>query len=223
MRRHLQIVPRRFRLPRPAFVVAEMKARGKLLDMDAIFARTTGAMQPFVAAVSRSAAHEFSKTSDTRIELLTGLGVRGDAHLGETVQHCVRVREDPTKPNLRQVHLIHAELFEELRLAGFAVRPGDIGENVTTQGLALLALPTATRLHLGASAVVEVTGLRNPCRQIDRFQPGLLAALLDKDAEGNVVRKSGIMAIVLAGGEVRRGDPIGIELPPTPHQPLRPV
>jgi len=180
-------------------------------------------MMGLITAVSYSAAHEFSKRNVGSIDLVAGLGIRGDAHLGVTVQHRVRVREDPTKPNLRQVHLIHEELFEELRAAGYSLQPGDIGDNVTTRGISLLALPTATRLHLGREAVVEVTGLRNPCRQIDGFRPGLMAALLGRDAEGNLTRKSGIMAIVVAGGEVRPGDPIAAELPPGPHRPLKPV
>jgi MOSC domain-containing protein YiiM len=176
-------------------------------------------MQGLVTAVSRSAVHEFTKDNVDRIELIAGLGVRGDAHLGELVQHRVRVREDPTRPNLRQVHLIHSELFDELSDAGFSLFPGAIGENVTTRGIQLLDLPTGTRLRLGNSAVVQVTGLRNPCRQIDAFRPGLLAAL-SRDENGNVVIKSGIMGIVLAGGEVRPGDPILAELPEGPHQPL---
>jgi len=180
-------------------------------------------MPGFVTAVSRGAKHEFSKPNQPEIELVAGLGVRGDAHLGETVQHLVRVREDPTKPNFRQVHLMHAALFEELGAAGFSVSAGDIGENVTTRGIALLDLPKGARLHLGERAVVEVTGLRNPCRQIERFQPGLLAALLPRDEAGNVTRKSGIMGIVLAGGEVRPGDPVRVELPEGPQEPLKPV
>jgi MOSC domain-containing protein YiiM len=180
-------------------------------------------MTGLVTAVSCSPAHEFTKHNVSCIELVAGLGVRGDSHLGVLVQHRVRVREDPSRPNLRQVHLIHEELFEELRAAGYALKPGDIGDNVTTRGLALLNLPTGTRLHLGAEAVVEVTGLRNPCRQVDGFQPGLMAALLGRDSEGNLVRKSGIMGIVLAGGEVRPGDLIAVELPPEPHRPLKPV
>jgi len=180
-------------------------------------------MTGLVTAVSCSPAHEFTKHNVSCIELVAGLGVRGDSHLGVLVQHRVRVREDPSRPNLRQVHLIHEELFEELRAAGYALKPGDIGDNVTTRGLALLNLPTGTRLHLGAEAVVEVTGLRNPCRQVDGFQPGLMAALLGRNSEGNLVRKSGIMGIVLAGGEVRPGDLIAVELPPEPHRPLKPV
>jgi MOSC domain-containing protein YiiM len=180
-------------------------------------------MPGFVTAVSRGAKHEFIKPNQPHIELVAGLGVRGDAHLGELVQHQVRVREDPTKPNFRQVHLIHAELFEELSAAGFSVAPGEIGENVTTRGIALLDLPKGTRLHLGDRAVVEVTGLRNPCRQIDRFQPGLMAALLSRDEAGNVTRKSGIMAVVLSGGDVKPGDSVAIELPEGPQLPLKPV
>jgi MOSC domain-containing protein YiiM len=176
-----------------------------------------------VLAVSLDGAHRFSKMPALSIRLLRGLGVAGDAHSGETVQHRSRVRKDPTQPNLRQVHLMHAELFDELRARGFALRPGDLGENVTTSGIDLLALPAHTRLHLGATAVVEVTGLRNPCSQMDRFQQGLMAATLDKDADGNLVRKAGIMSIVLADGDVRPGDAIGIELPATPHRSLQPV
>jgi MOSC domain-containing protein YiiM len=143
--------------------------------------------------------------------------------MGETVKHRSRVRKDPTAPNLRQVHLIHAELFDELRPKGFVVQPGELGENVTTRGLDLLALPTGTKLQLGDSAVVEITGLRNPCVQIDRFQPGLMAATLDKDVAGHLIRKAGVMAIVLSGGDVRPGDAIRVQLPDGPQRPLQVV
>jgi MOSC domain-containing protein YiiM len=176
-----------------------------------------------VVAVSLRAGHHFSKMLSPAIQLLTGLGVAGDAHMGETVKHRSRVRKDPTQPNLRQVHLIHAELFDELRAKGFAVGPGELGENVTTSGIDLLALPAGTRLRLGANAVVEVTGLRNPCIQIDQFQKGLMAATLDKDAAGNLIRKAGVMSIVVGDGEVRPGDAIGVELPTEPHRALQPV
>jgi MOSC domain-containing protein YiiM len=180
-------------------------------------------MSGIVTAVSRSATHTFTKPNTTGIRLLAGLGVEGDAHLGVTVKHRSRVRTDPDSPNLRQVHLIHAELFEELRAAGFTIAAGLIGENVTTRGIDLLGLPAGTRLHLGEAAVVEVTGLRNPCQQLDRFQAGLTAALLGRDRNGKLIRKAGIMSIVLAGGDVRPGDPIEIELPPPPHLPMERV
>jgi MOSC domain-containing protein YiiM len=176
-----------------------------------------------VAAVSLRSGHHFSKTPSLGIRLLIGLGVTGDGHMGETVQHRSRVRKDPTQPNLRQVHLMHAELFDELRTKGYVVKPGDLGENVTTSGIDLLALPTGTRLHLGTVAVVEITGLRNPCIQLDAFQKGLMAAALDKDADGNLIRKAGIMSIVIAEGDVRPGDAIRVELPDMPHRPLQPV
>ncbi len=177
-------------------------------------------MDGTVTAVSRSAQHTLRKPNEDGIRLLAGLGVEGDAHLGTTVKHRSRVARDPTQPNLRQVHLIHAELHDELRQAGFAVSPGEMGENVTTRGVDLLELAAGTRLHLGASAVVEVTGLRNPCAQLDKIQKGLMAATLDRDAQGNLVRKAGIMGVVLAEGEVRPGDPIRVEPPPPPHRPL---
>ena len=180
-------------------------------------------MDGTVAAVGRSAGHTFGKETRDAIRLLAGLGVEGDAHLGETVKHRSRVARDPTQPNLRQVHLIHAERHDELRAAGFVVGAGEMGENVTTRGVDLLGLPTGARLRLGDAAVVEVTGLRNPCTQLDRFQPGLMAAVLDRDADGNLVRKAGVMAVVLSGGEVRPGDPVRVELPPEPHHPLAPV
>jgi MOSC domain-containing protein YiiM len=180
-------------------------------------------MPGIVTAVSRSATHTFSKPNADRIRLLAALGVDGDAHLGETVKHRSRVARDPTKPNLRQVHLIHAELHDELQNAGFAVAAGQMGENVTTRGIDLLALPTGARLRLGDGAVVEVTGLRNPCYQLDDFQPGLLRAVLGRDPQGNLIRKAGVMAIVLAGGDVRPGDPIGVELPTGSYRSLEPV
>jgi MOSC domain-containing protein YiiM len=180
-------------------------------------------MKGAVTAVSRSRTHSFSKSNELSIRLLAGLGVEGDAHMGETVKHRSRVRVDPTKPNLRQVHLVHAELHGELKAAGFKIHPGDIGENITTSGIDLLALPTGTVLRIGATAVVQITGLRNPCTQLDGFQQGLTAAVLDRDAEGRVVRKAGVMSVVLEGGEVVPGDPIIVELPPQPHLPLAPV
>jgi MOSC domain-containing protein YiiM len=176
-----------------------------------------------VAAVSRSGSHTFSKPVVESIRLIAGLGVDGDAHAGVTVKHRSRVKRDPSQPNLRQVHLVHAELHEELAVAGFTVRPGDIGENVTTRGLDLLGLPTGTRLRLGPDAVVEVTGLRNPCTQLDAFQDGLLAAVLGRAADGSVIRKAGVMAVVLADGEVRPGDPVEVDLPAGPYVPLAPV
>jgi len=176
-----------------------------------------------VAAVSRSPGHTLSKPSQGSIRLLAGLGIEGDAHMGTTVKHRSRVAKDPTAPNLRQVHLIHAELHDELEAAGFRLAPGVMGENVTTRGVDLLGLPTGTKLHLGAAAVVEITGLRNPCHQLDNIQPGLMAATLDRDPEGNLIRKAGIMGIVLAGGEIAPGDPIEVELPPEPRRKLEAV
>lgn len=176
-----------------------------------------------VEAVHRRATHALGKEAQASIRLMPGLGVEGDAHLGVTVQHRSRVARDPTQPNLRQVHLIHAELHDELRGRGFDVWPGQLGENVTTRGVDLLSLPAGTRLQLGDSAIVEIAGLRNPCRQLDDWQSGLLAAVLDRDPEGALVRKAGVMGIVVAGGELRAGDPIALELPSPPHRPLEPV
>jgi hypothetical protein len=179
-----------------------------------------GSQRGLVSAVSRGASHDFSKSGQEVIRLLAGLGVEGDAHAGSTVQHRSRVAKDPLQPNLRQVHLIQEEVHEELRLAGFDVVAGQMGENVTTRDLDLLRLATGALLHLGSSAVVEVTGLRNPCAQLDRFRRGLLAALLDRDEQGGLIRKSGIMGVVLVGGEVRPGDVIEVEMPAGHRRPL---
>ena len=178
---------------------------------------------PTVVAVCRDGEHRFSKAVTTSITLLTGLGVEGDAHAGVTVQHRSRVAADPTQPNLRQVHLMHEELFDDLARDGFAVKPGELGENVTTRGIDLLALPRHTVLRIGADAVVEITGLRNPCVQIDLFQQGLLKRVVHHDADGHLVRKAGIMGIVLRGGRIEPGDQILVEPPPPPHLPLERV
>jgi MOSC domain-containing protein YiiM len=163
------------------------------------------------------------KDGQLSIRLLQGLGVEGDAHAGTTIKHRFRVKQDPTQPNLRQVHLIHAELHDELCARGFEVAAGAMGENVTTRGIDLLSLPTGTKLHLGSEAVVEVTGLRNPCRQLDGVCDGLMAATLDKDADGSLIRKAGIMGIVLNGGDVHANDAIVVELPAEPLKALQPV
>lgn len=177
-------------------------------------------MSGVVIAVSRSTTHTFTKFNQPSIQLLAGLGVEGDSHLGKTVQHRSRVAVDPNQPNLRQVHLIQAELHDELRRAGFAVAAGQMGENITTRGINLLDLPRGTQLRLGSTAVVELTGLRNPCSQLDQFQSGLMAAVLDRDEQGKLIRKSGVMGIVAVGGEVKPGDLIQMEFPPEPHQAL---
>ena len=176
-----------------------------------------------VVAVSRSPSHRFSKRNEVSIRLTSGLGIDGDAHSGVTVKHRSRVSKDPTVPNLRQVHLLHEELFDELRPQGFDLAPGLIGENVTTRGVDLLGLPCGARLYLGDSAVVQLTGLRNPCSQLDKFRPGLMRATLGRDDDGGLILKAGVMGIVLADGDVRIGDTIRVELPAEPHRKLERV
>ncbi|MDQ3327005.1 MAG: MOSC domain-containing protein [Chloroflexota bacterium] len=176
-----------------------------------------------VQAVSRSVTHSMVKRNHPEIWLVEGLGVEGDAHAGATVKHRSRVARNPAQPNLRQVHLIHAELHDELHARGLVVSAGQMGENVTTRGIDLLDLPVRTRLQLGSAVIVELTGLRNPCAQLDSIQPGLMAAVLDRDAAGNLIRKAGVMAVVVAGGPVRPDDTVTVELPPPPHRPLGPV
>ncbi|MFF9686959.1 MOSC domain-containing protein [Streptomyces sp. NPDC014623] len=180
-------------------------------------------MNGTVAAVNSNGVYSFSKPNRDAVTLLAGLGVEGDVHAGVTVKHRSRIAQDPTQPNLRQVHLIHQELFAELGDAGFEVGPGSLGENITTSGIELLALPVGTLLHLGEEAVVEVTGLRNPCLQIDNFQGGLLKQVVGLAEDGTVVRKAGIMGVVTAGGVVRPGDAVKAELPAEPHRPLERV
>jgi MOSC domain-containing protein YiiM len=176
-----------------------------------------------VEAVGASPGHTMGKPNRLAVQLVAGLGVAGDAHSGATVKHRSRVKRDPTQPNLRQVHLIAAELHEELLERGLTVTAGQMGENITTRGLDLLALPIGTCLRLGDDAVVELTGLRNPCKQLDGVQPGLMEAVLDRDAAGNLVRRAGVMGVVITGGKVRPGDVIAVELPAPPRRPLEPV
>ena len=180
-------------------------------------------MNAKVTAVSLNTTHSFSKDNQESIKLLARLGVEGDAHAGETVKHRSRVAKDPSQPNLRQVHLIHAELHDELKTKGFDIFPGQMGENITTKGIDLLGLPTNTKLHIGNKAVIQITGLRNPCAQLDSFKTGLMAAVLNKDRKGNLIRKAGIMGIVLADGTVSAGDSILIQLPAKPYRSLERV
>ncbi len=180
-------------------------------------------MSATVIAVAASASHSMRKPVQDRIVLLAGLGVEGDAHMGETVRHRSRVAIDPTAPNLRQVHLIHAELLAELRAAEFAIAPGQMGENITTQGIDLLGLATGARLHIGQTVVIEITGLRNPCAQLDAIQPGLMAAVIARSPRGKLIRKAGVMGVVVTGGEVRPGDSIRAVMPSPPYIPLAPV
>lgn len=176
-----------------------------------------------IVAVHRDSRHAFSKWPEPVITLIAGHGVQGDAHYGTTVQHRSHVAVNPAQPNLRQVHLLHAEMLDTLRAQGFRVDPGTLGENITTRDLDILALPERTRLHLGRHAVIEITGLRNPCKQLDRFRYGLTRAMLDKDASGGLVRKAGVMAIVITGGNVCEDDVIKVVLPAGPHKALAPV
>ena len=174
-----------------------------------------------MTGVHLSRTHSLRKQASLSIRLLAGLGVEGDAHAGETVQHRARVARDPRQPNLRQVHLIQEELLDELQGRGFAVLPGEMGENITTRGLDLLALARGTRLHIGDAAIIEITGLRNPCAQLNLLQPGKMGAVIDRAEDGALVRRAGVMAIVISDGDVRPDDPIRVELPPEPRGPLQ--
>ncbi len=179
-------------------------------------------MSARVLAVHSSPTHSMAKPSRGSITLLAGIGVEDDVHRGETVKHQSRVQADATQPNLRQVHLIHGELHEELRAAGFDMAWGEMGENVTTEGIDLLSLSAGTRLHLGSDAVIEIAGLRNPCNQLNGLRPGLMEAVLDRDDDGNLIRKAGVMSVVISGGEVADGDAIEVVSPST-YVPLEPV
>lgn len=213
-----KIAMRRAAVSLPFFI----DARGKEIYIRTSLSKGTS-MDGIVTAVSLSAMHTMAKANQDAIFLVAGLGVAGDAHQGETVQHRSHAARNPEQPNLRQVHLIHAELHDELRAQGFDVSAGQMGENITTRGVDILHLPTHTRLRIGENAIVQVTGLRNPCAQLDGIQQGLMQAALDRDAEGNLIRKAGVMGIVLSDGVVRAGDIIRIELPPEPHAALAPV
>jgi MOSC domain-containing protein YiiM len=180
-------------------------------------------MAAHVVSVSLSPEHAFSKQTEPFITLIAGLGVQGDAHCGVTVKHRSRVAQNPDQPNLRQVHLIHSELFTELSGKGFHISPGQLGENITTSGIDLLALPVDTVLHIGKQVTLQLTGLRNPCAQLDAYQQGLTAAVLGRDADGKLVRKAGVMSIVLTGGAVQPGDEIRISLPAEPHRAMERV
>jgi MOSC domain-containing protein YiiM len=180
-------------------------------------------MTGHVIALHRNPIHSFSKQAEANLTLLQGLGIEGDAHLGATVKHKSRVAADPNQPNLRQVHLLHMEIIDEICGKGLNIKPGDVGENITTHGIDLLNLPRHTRLHVGSNVILSVTGLRNPCSQLDNFQAGLTQAFLVKDDDGMLIRKAGIMAIVLEGGVIHQGDEIRVELPSKPHLPLERV
>ena len=184
---------------------------------------TVSPVTDVVVTVHRSASHTMSKRSEPAVELVEGLGVEGDAHAGATVQHLSRVTRDPTQPNLRQVHLIATELHDELAAAGLAIGAGEMGENVTTRGVDLLSLPTGSLLRLGPDAIVALTGLRNPCRQLEGVRPGLQSAVLGRAEDGELVRRAGVMAVVVAAGRVAPGDVVSVQLPPTPHLRLEPV
>lgn len=176
--------------------------------------------KPTVFAVASKPTHHFSKIIQPEIELVAGFGVSGDAHFGRTVQHRYDKRKTPNAPNFRQVHLLPSELFDEVAALGFELGAGQLGENITTTGLELLSLPLGTRLHLGDDAVIELTGLRDPCILIDKFQAGLKSAMLTRSDDGTVIRKSGVMSVVMTGGTVRAGDRITVQKPDAPHTPL---
>lgn len=177
-------------------------------------------IQPTIVALSRSETHSMSKQNYDSVKFIEDFGIEGDVHAGKTVKHRYLVFKKKDAPNFRQVHLVHRELFEELADEGFSIQPGMIGENVTTNGIDLLNLPTNTILHLGESVQLKVTGLREPCKQLNGIQPGLLKAVISKDQDGNIFRKTGVMTVVMKGGEVFKKDKIRVEYPPEPYQPL---
>ena len=176
-----------------------------------------------VVAVSLNPKHTFSKLPQLSIHLLAGLGVEGDAHCGSTVRHRYLVRRNPAAPNRTQVHLLEAEFLEALATdaPNFpAFHPGDFGENILTRSIRLISLPLGTRLHLGPTAIVELTGLRSPCKQMNTLRPGLMKASF---VPGTRRHRAGVMAVVLEAGTLSAADTIHVELPPEPHIALRPV
>jgi MOSC domain-containing protein YiiM len=179
--------------------------------------------EPTVIAVCSKETHGVRKLQRAAVKLVVNHGVEGDYHAGALVRHRSRVARDPQQPNLRQVHLMHAELFDELSAIGIDVAPGDMGENITTRGLPILDLTPGTRLHLGDSAIVEITGCRNPCAQLNDIDQRLLAQVAQKAADGSIIRKAGIMGIVIVGGVVRPGDAIRVEAPANTSARLEPV
>lgn len=180
-------------------------------------------MSAFVVAVSVNPEHTLSKANQNSIRLVRGVGITGDAHAGKNDQHRSHSKRDPKRPNLRQVHLIHSEFYEELNAAGFSVLPGQLGENITTKGLELLKLPSAAKLFIGRQTALQVTGLRDPCKQLNSIQAGLMEATIERKSDGGLIRKTGIMSVVIKGGEIKPGDPIRVEMPPEPHKPMGPV
>ena len=112
------------------------------------------------------------------------------------------------------------EILSELNDKGFSVIPGELGENITTQGIDLLSLPQGCQLHIGKTTIIELTALRNPCVQIENFQTGMLKEVISKDKQGKIMRKLGMMGVVLSGGHVQPNDEITIQLPEQPHKSL---
>jgi MOSC domain-containing protein YiiM len=180
-------------------------------------------MTPQVTSVSLNPLHTFSKRPVPEIRILAHHGVEGDAHAGEKVQHLYRVRKNPNAPNLCQVHLIAEEFLEELRTQNFPIEPGQLGENIIVRSLDLCSLSVGATLRLGSDALIEITGLRDPCNQLNTLRPGLMKACLARSLDGTLIRKAGVMAIALVSGSVRPGDPIHLTLPPHPHRPMGPV
>ena len=178
---------------------------------------------PRVVSVSLSPKHSFSKTPAAEIRILADLGVEGDAHAGEQVQHLYRVRKNPNAPNLCQVHLISTEFLDELHTLGFPLQPGEIGENLAVRGINLLTLPVGALLRIGADVVLQITGLRDPCQKLNSLAPGLMKACIARGSDGSVVRKAGVMSLAVTSGTIRPGDPILIELPPGEPLKMGPV
>jgi MOSC domain-containing protein YiiM len=172
-----------------------------------------------VVAVHRKEEYGVFKEIQESVHLVKGFGVQGDAHMGTLVQHRYNKKQNPNQPNLRQVHLIQAELFDDLKELGLIVKPGEMGENITTRNIDIINLPLDTKLHLGDSAILQLTGLREPCGQLNTVQKGLKNAVLDESGKSRV----GVMSVVLRGGAVKADDLIRVELPSEPHQDLQPV
>jgi len=180
-----------------------------------------------VLAVHRSDEHTFAKPTVDSVTLLPGLGVEGDAHLGAQVKHRSRVAADPNQPNLRQVHLVMSELLDDVRAAGHEIEPGRLGENVTTTGIDLIGLPVGSMLRIGDTALVALTGLRNPCKQIRDVGDGVLKMMF-VDGErygrpGEQIGRTGVMGVVVAGGTVSAGDEIAVRYPAGVLTPMQKV
>jgi len=162
-----------------------------------------------VISVCKNSEPGLPKLRTDQIFLIADFGVKGDYHAGKFIRHRWLAKKDPTRLNNRQVLLIDDSILADIGKEGISPKPGELGENITLEGIKLMRQPIGTKFQIG-DAVVELTEIRRPCYQLNAIHPNLQNTVMP-DKEDESTWNAGMLATVIKGGTVQSGFPVSFK------------